>query len=427
MITGSVCIVTSILLVLKMLGFFSEETTLHLFLACFFSLLFLKFFGQETIIGFFILIAGTVITTYNISITGHIFSFNHKWFLALILLVNIISSRFTFSYIIFSICFQFYSYSLTSISYMPGLGTKEDYMFDNIAYIVVAYIFLLIFKKLQDLQTLTIDKKNAQLLAKQKALMKSNLLLHNRSEQLVASNEELERFAYIASHDLKTPLNNIISFCGLLDRELKHYDNEKATQYFGFIKEGSNRMNALIKDLLEYSKMSGNEMKDEEIDLNELVHSIVDSISEYLNEKNAKVFITSHLPVIKANRTQIYLLYKNLIENGIKYNKSPQPVVEIGVGKKEKQFDLYIKDNGIGIPEKYHESIFQMFSRLHNNSEYEGTGLGLALSKKIVDNLKGKLTLESKSNEGSTFIITLSKSQFIDYASSPSPSLHPSH
>ncbi len=306
---------------------------------------------------------------------------------------------------------------MTPLVDIEGIGTREDYMIDNIAYIIISYIFLLVFEKIQDLQTSTIDNQNVELLAKQEALIKSNELLQNRSEQLVSSNEELERFAYIASHDLKTPLNNIISFCGLLEKELKQNHNKKAIQYFDFIKQGSNRMDVLIKDLLEYSKMSGNEIKNEEIDLNKLVHSIVDSISVYLKQRNAKVIIENRLPSIKANRAKVYLLFKNLIENGVKYNQSPHPRIKITFIIKENIYQFYIKDNGIGIAAKYHENIFQMFSRLHTSKEYEGTGLGLALCKKIVDGLKGQIQLESERGVGSTFIITFDKKLFNEVSS----------
>ncbi len=273
---------------------------------------------------------------------------------------------------------------------------------------------MIILKKLYSIQKSKIDNQNTQLLEQQQELINSNQLLKNRSEQLLVSNQELERFAYIASHDLKTPLSNIISFSYLLERELKDFDNEKAHEYFQYIKKESNRMNTLIMDVLEYSTFSSKAIEREEIDLNQLIKSIIDALSIDLNKTNAEMRIANHLPIIKADKAKMYLLFKNLIENGIKYNKSEKPIVEITCSEQEDKFQFQIKDNGIGIAPKYHQNIFQMFARLHNNHEYEGTGLGLALCKKIVDGMSGDIDLISEIGRGTQFIITLDKAHFVE-------------
>jgi len=412
-IVGWIWVVTFLMMILQLLGYFSEATTL--FLVIFFSmnLLVMKFTGNKALVSFLLIVGGTLITAYNIYITGQIYSYNHKWFIALLLLVNFSLPKFTLPYLVFTLVFQCYSYAYTPAD-LQGVGTKEDYFFDSIAYLIISYIFLLVFKKLHRIQKSRIDEQNSRLLKQQQELINSNQLLKDRSEQLMVSNQELERFAYIASHDLKTPLNNIISFSFLLERELKGFENENAHRYFHFIKEGSRKMDNLIKDVLEYSKMSSKGVKSEEIDLNLLVDSVTNSISEYINEKNAEVLITTYLPTIKANKAKMYLLFKNLIENGIKYNQSESPLVEIGCIKKRNILQFQIKDNGIGIEPKYHQSIFEMFSRLHNDSEYEGTGLGLALCKKIVNELEGRIDIISKTGVGSQFVIALDKKHFAE-------------
>jgi len=396
----------------QILGYFSEETTFYLVIFCPAILFLIKFTGNENLVSSLLIIGGTFATIYNINVTGQIYSYNHKWFITILLFVNFSMLKFTLPYLIFAIVFQIYSYFSTPDS-LQGIVAKEEYFFDNLAFLFMSYIFLIILKKLYNIQKSRIDDQNTQLLGQQQELINSNQLLQKRSEQLLTSNQELERFAYIASHDLKTPLNNIISFSHLLERELKDFDNEKAYKYFHYIKNESNRMNTLIIDVLEYSKLSSEKIKNEETDLNQLIQMIVDSISEYINKKNAKVQIVNHLPIIKANNTKMYLLFKNLIENGIKYNESANPLVKIASVEKDDKLQFHIKDNGIGIAPKYHQSIFRMFFRLHNNHEYEGTGLGLALCKKILYSMGGNINIISDSRKGSQFIITLDKEHFV--------------
>lgn len=411
MIIGFTWLTALIVLNLEKFGFYAEESNIPLFLFLSFCLLFLRYFGKNTWLGFAIFLGGLLITIYNVLETGYIYSYNQKWFVFLLLFVNFLLPRLVLPYLAFSLAAQVFFYWITPDS-IVGIGGKEDYLIDNIAFIILSFFVLLFIKKVHLLQKSKIDDQNSQLLNQQNELIKSNQLLQNRSQELLLSNQELERFAYIASHDLKTPLNNIISFSQLLERELKEVDNEKAHEYFQFMKNGSIKMNNLIKDLLEYSRMPEREMRIEDIDLNELVNSITNSISEYLNERNAAVQMVDHLPTISANRTQMYLLFKNLIENGIKYNTSTHPKVEIKFLKREEYYQFKIIDNGIGIDPKYHDKIFQMFSRLHNDRDYEGTGLGLALSKKIVDGLKGKIALKSQLGQGSEFTIKLNKKLF---------------
>jgi len=153
---------------------------------------------------------------------------------------------------------------------------------------------------------------------------------------------------------------------------------------------------------LEYSRLSS-KTKEEEINICKLVQEIEDSIAEYLLQRNAKITVNDDFPIIKANRTRIFLLFKNLIENAIKYNESINPFVEIKYQMHHNFHQFIFDDNGIGIDEKHHHKVFEMFTRLHNTREYEGTGLGLSLSKKIAETIGGKIELKSQLGEGSTF------------------------
>lgn len=233
--------------------------------------------------------------------------------------------------------------------------------------------------------------------------------LESSNLDLAKSNEELERFAFIASHDLKTPLRDIVSFAGLLERQLQSYDDKKVHEYLSFIKKGGIRLNTIIMDTLEYSRLSYLKQEDQtvNIDLNKILVEIQNSLTNYIKEKNAKVNILNTLPVIKANHSAITLLFQNLIQNSINYNQSDIPTIKIYTTHHADFLSVFVEDNGIGIPKEYQDEIFVMFSRLHTKNEYEGSGLGLAICKKIIDHLNGEILIESEIDKGSIFEIRI--------------------
>ncbi len=260
-----------------------------------------------------------------------------------------------------------------------------------------------------------------------KRFKKLNKLLQTKSNELetsnkylLKSNEELERFAFIASHDLKTPLRTIISFCGLMERELDS-NPKKLREYLSYIKQAGSRMNTLIINVLEFSRLSylEKEKNHEIVNSNKLIADVVLTFSKLIAEKNFEIVTLNDLPLIKAHKVSISTLFQNLIENSIKYNDSTVPMLKIYSKKHQNHLSIYFEDNGIGISEKYHNKIFVMFSRLHNHDEYEGTGLGLSTCKKIVESLNGDLLIKSKPGEGSTFEIQLPMEIIV----SPSPNL----
>jgi len=223
----------------------------------------------------------------------------------------------------------------------------------------------------------------------------------------------LERFAYIASHDLKQPLNTVISFSGLLKKELLGTLDAKSSTYLNFVIKGGDRMKTLIEDILEYSKLSQEKREPQVIDLNLLVDEVVDSISDLMERRNAQVNIKGTLPVLRYEKTKILILFKNLIENGIQYNQSKVPTIDIEQSEYEMFTCFSFTDNGIGIEERYFTKLFKMFSRLQNNKDYEGTGLGLSLCKKIVNNMDGEISVESTSGKGSTFYVYIPSDLFV--------------
>lgn len=231
-------------------------------------------------------------------------------------------------------------------------------------------------------------------------LEKSNL-------RLKKSNAELEKFAYAASHDLKEPLRNIISFTGLLKREIKDTDNKNAHEYMEYISESTRQMHELVQDILAFSRLPVDNEKVEQLDLNQILRTIKHSIFGIGNPESTSIQAKKNLPKIIGNPSQIYSLFKNLIENGLKYNESENPLVTIDFEENEGEYIFCFSDNGIGIEKEFSEKIFEMFQRLHNRQEYDGTGLGLAFCKKIVHSMNGEIWVESKPKYGSKFYFSI--------------------
>ncbi|MEM1120252.1 MAG: ATP-binding protein [Bacteroidota bacterium] len=224
-------------------------------------------------------------------------------------------------------------------------------------------------------------------------------------QQLQLKNAELERFAYITSHDLKEPVKNIEGFSKLLKRILTKDSTAENAQMATMIHNSSKRMSTLIESILKYSKLEKDHLNMEMIDLNVILQEFKVAHTLMLEDKKA-VIQYGDLPKVKGNKIYLSLLFQNLLENAIKYNESTTPSVKIFAHQRGNNVHLIISDNGIGINEEYTNYIFEPFRRLHNRSKYEGTGLGLAICKKIVENHAGKIWVES-AGQGSQFNILL--------------------
>ncbi len=225
---------------------------------------------------------------------------------------------------------------------------------------------------------------------------------------LKSKNTELERFAYITSHDLKQPIRNIGSFAGLLKKSINTIGKEeKNLEYLNEIESSASRMNTLIDEILSFSKINKVSFDKEQVDLGVLVTEYIKSHANYLNEKNATINFDK-LPIVEGNKIYLSLLFQNLIENGIKYNNSDKPVISIFSKPRGQDIKITFEDNGIGISDEFSHTIFEPFKRLHSTRKYEGTGLGLSICRKIVESHDGKIWLESeKIRRGSRFAFTL--------------------
>lgn len=230
-------------------------------------------------------------------------------------------------------------------------------------------------------------------------------------EHYIETNLQLESFAYIASHDLKEPLRMIHSFTQLLNRRLKPHFDEDTTDYMNYVLTGVHRMQNLLDDLLKYSTIGRKEKNLELVDLNDTIYNVVQNVQHSVKEKKAEIYIEP-LPMVKAFPIQMVQLFQNLISNAMKFVPDDrQPIINIQVKESLNDYEFEVRDNGIGIQKEYLQKIFLVFKRLHGKDEYEGTGIGLATCKKIIENLKGQIWVESEYGKGTSFFFTIPKGE----------------
>ncbi len=248
-----------------------------------------------------------------------------------------------------------------------------------------------------------IKGKSNEIAFRKEVEIKNKRLLLN----LQKKNKELNHFAYIASHDLQEPLRTIKNFIQLFEEEYSDQFDEDAQSYFSFIENASDRMSNLIKGLLQYSKIGSSGVIND-INVGEILNVVSANLNTLLEEKQVDLIIPENLPTIKGYRIELIQLFQNLIQNGIKFC-TERPKIIITHSDTADFHEFRVTDNGIGIPEDKVDKIFNMFSRLHSSTKFEGQGIGLAFCKKIVELHHGDIHVESKEGEGTTFIFTISK------------------
>lgn len=233
-------------------------------------------------------------------------------------------------------------------------------------------------------------------------------ILKSRLDELARSNAELEQFAYVSSHDLQEPLRMIASYLQLLERKYKGKLDAKADKYINFSVDGATRMQNLIDDLLAFSRVTTQANELEPTNLESIYNEVLLNLEVLINENKA---IIKHdpLPVIIADKTQISQVFQNLINNAIKFKSNDQPKINISVKEKNNQWLFSVKDNGIGIDPKHSQRIFEVFKRLHKKRDYPGTGIGLAICKKIIERHGGSIWVKSEVGKGSIFYFTIPK------------------
>lgn len=251
-----------------------------------------------------------------------------------------------------------------------------------------------------------IDSMRLRILSELSALREVHAQVDEQARELERSNAELEQFAYVASHDLQEPLRKVASFCQLLAQRYEGQLDERADQYIEFAVDGSKRMQQLINDLLAFSRVGRATGQLERVDLEVALGHATANLQAAIEESGAEIQVDG-LPTVRGDASLLALVFQNLIGNAIKFRSDAAPVVTVRADRRDDEWVISCSDNGIGIDAEYAERVFVLFQRLHAKDEYAGTGIGLAMSRKIVEYHGGRIWLDTGAGPGTTFRFTL--------------------
>ncbi|HMQ46171.1 MAG TPA: ATP-binding protein [Saprospiraceae bacterium] len=369
---------------------------LWLLLVVTFSLLMLSYLGKHQTARYVLTFIYPLLMTILMVIYGAEVRAEYTYFVFMILAIIFHSSSLVRFFIIFYII-SLYVVSRIYLSFYPAIRAEYVNAYDPIIVFIASALCIVSLIGFFFFANETNEKKLGELL----------IILEKRNDKLLEAYQEIESFAYLASHDLKTPLRSIASFSGLIKRDISQAKYENVADYLSYVINGTHQMDTLITDILDYSRLSkasnGNVVF---VDIDEVIHQSMSQVQLLFPDKTFGIDVPK-LPTILGNKTQLFQLFHNLLENAVKYNDNTLICIEINVEKQEKGYLFSVKDNGIGIAEEYHHYIFQMFKRLHTKDQYPGTGIGLAICKKVVEEHGGKIWVESAEGAGSCFWILL--------------------
>lgn len=366
----------------------------------------------------------------TIHLTGGLHSDDIIWLMIAPLMVMLFSTPlWGFAWLmmlnLFYIGVLMWSKSQPHINTLPY--SDNYYAFNYI--IVNSFIFLLLaISEINRAVTIRkLDKNNRLLNIQKQEITKTAEALKIIEQKLIKTNIELETFAYAASHDLKEPLRMIKMYTELIKRSMTKDLTPNQTEYMFYVIDGVSRMQKLLDDLLQYSRLGKNSNDNALIDLNERLLIVKNNLTVLIQETGAEINV-SPLPTISGSATEMSQLFQNIIANAIKFRRADvKPIINIRVEDKADSYIFSIEDNGIGIAEQYQEQIFALFKKLHSQSVYEGSGIGLATCKKIVENMNGRIWLSSTEGVGTTFYFSIPKNMTVSFVqpnSTPSVTVH---
>ena len=291
---------------------------------------------------------------------------------------------------------------------------RHYYLIVSVANLFIAFILFSIFHFENKKLIQKLEAQRSELAQKNDAYAQQTEILEKTQQQLKNSNLELEQYAHATSHDLKQPIRTINGFANLLKRNLKKKDalDEKNTEYIGLIINGTNSMLRLVNDLLAYAKLTATqEVPFEKLPLDQVLDNVLSDLQNQI-DTNQVTIDRYELPTLDVVPVKINQIFQNIISNAIKFKKKDQPLtIKISGENKGTHWELSIEDNGIGIEKEHQEKIFAPFQKLHSESEYDGSGIGLATCKRIIKLHQGDIWVESELNKGTKFIFTLPEGQ----------------
>ena len=251
---------------------------------------------------------------------------------------------------------------------------------------------------------------NNELVNTQRTLVKQNAEILRLNKQLQLTNANLEQFTYVISHDLKEPLRMITSFMGLIKNKHGYALNEKGQVYLNFAIDGGKRLQEMIDDVLELSRVGRENVEKRTADLNEIVRIVKENIVNLIEDAKAEIIFKPTLPILPVFKSDIIRLFQNLLSNAIKFRiKDKHPIIYISAEEKDNNWLFCIEDNSMGIEESNLIKIFEVFARINPRESFEGSGIGLAVCKKVVEQHGGTIWVESEIGKGSNFYFTISK------------------
>ena len=290
-----------------------------------------------------------------------------------------------------------------------ALQRKFSYLLTFVVFLTLFFSYIL-YRKNREKKSLIkqIALQNQELQKTNKSLKESTKIIYEQNKKLASSNEQLKNFAAVASHDLKSPLRTITSFTQIIKSKIKSRGNEELLSLLTFVESAGRGLNDLITDLLDFAKLENDDINVEQVNSQQLIRDVLLELQSILDEKDTAVIVENIPQQIHADRLKLKRVFQNLIGNATKFSSTHRPsVVKIIAEISSSHTIFHIADNGIGIKKEFQEEVFQMFRKLHVETEYRGTGMGLAICSKIIEKHEGEIWLKSREGEGSTFSFSI--------------------